>query len=133
MTVDTTRPTVYPVLTYRDADAALAFLRDAFGFVADDVTRDERGKIVHATVTCAGGVVMLSESRGGDNPFDLGPSCLYLAIDGPDAHHERASAAGADIVMAPTDQPYGSREYAARDPEGNVWCFGTYQPAPVTA
>jgi len=26
------------------------------------------------------------------------------------------------------DQPYGSREYAARDPEGNVWAFGTYRP-----
>jgi uncharacterized glyoxalase superfamily protein PhnB len=35
------------------------------------------------------------------------------------------------MVMELTDQPYGSREYAARDPEGNVWCFGTYQPAPV--
>jgi uncharacterized glyoxalase superfamily protein PhnB len=31
------------------------------------------------------------------------------------------------------DQSYGSREYAARDPEGNVWCFGTYQPVPAPA
>jgi uncharacterized glyoxalase superfamily protein PhnB len=30
--------------------------------------------------------------------------------------------------MELTDQDYGSREYAARDPEGNVWCFGTYRP-----
>ena len=28
------------------------------------------------------------------------------------------------------DQPYGSREYAALDPEGNVWAFGTYRPGP---
>ncbi len=43
----------------------------------------------------------------------------------------RAGARGrrpAEVVMGLTDQPYGSREYCARDPEGNVWCFGTYSP-----
>ena len=42
--------------------------------------------------------------------------------------HERALAAGAEILMAPTDQEYGSRDFVAKDHEGNVWCFGTYQP-----
>jgi uncharacterized glyoxalase superfamily protein PhnB len=51
-----------------------------------------------------------------------------VAVDDPDAHHARAKAAGAVIMMELTDQDYGSREYAARDPEGNVWCFGTYRP-----
>ena len=49
-------------------------------------------------------------------------------MDDPDAHHDRAKASGADIVMELTDQPNGSREYAAEDPEGNVWSFGTYDP-----
>ena len=39
-----------------------------------------------------------------------------------------ADAAGAEIIMELTDQPYGSREYAAIDPEGNAWSFGTYRP-----
>jgi uncharacterized glyoxalase superfamily protein PhnB len=26
------------------------------------------------------------------------------------------------------DMDYGSREYSARDPEGNLWSFGTYDP-----
>lgn len=30
--------------------------------------------------------------------------------------------------MPPTDQSYGSRDYMARDGEGNVWSFGTYAP-----
>ena len=38
-------------------------------------------------------------------------------------------AAGAEIVRGLTDQPYGSREFAARDGAGNVWSFGTYRPA----
>jgi uncharacterized glyoxalase superfamily protein PhnB len=58
-------------------------------------------------------------------PFDLGPSAIYAAIDNPDAVHERAVSAGAETVMGLTDQEYGSREFAARDLEGNVWCFGT--------
>ena len=129
MTVDTTRPTIYPVLTYADGDRAIAHLTETFGFVPGEVTRDEGGRIVHATLGWANGAVMLSESRGGDSPFDLGPVCLYLVVDDPDDHYGRAVAAGAEVVMEITDQPYGSREYAARDPEGNVWCFGTYQPA----
>ena len=129
MPTDPARPTIYPVLTYDDGDAALAYLGETFGFLPGEVTRDEGGRIVHATLGWAGGgVVMLSEARGGDNPFDLRPVCLYLVVDDPDAHFERARSAGAEMVMAITDQPYGSREYAARDPEGNVWCFGTYQP-----
>ena len=128
MAHDPHRPTVYPVLTYADAERAIAHLRDAFGFVPGEVTRDDAGRIVHATLGWANGVVMLSESRGDGSPFDLGPVCLYLVVDDPDGHHAHARDAGAEIVMGVTDQPYGSREYAARDPEGNVWCFGTYQP-----
>ena len=60
-------------------------------------------------------------------PFDLGPSAIYAAIDNPDARHECAVAAGAEIVMRLTDQEDGSREFA-RDLEGNVWCFGTNRP-----
>ena len=50
-------------------------------------------------------------------------------VDDPDAHFAHAAAAGAEVVMELTDLPYGSHQYAARDPEGNMWCFGTYQPA----
>lgn len=39
-----------------------------------------------------------------------------------------ARAAGAEILRELVDQPYGSREYAALDTEGNHWSFGTYDP-----
>jgi uncharacterized glyoxalase superfamily protein PhnB len=129
MPLDSTRPTIYPVLTYDDATAAIAHLTRTFGFTEGEVTRGEDGRIVHATLGWAGGVLMLSDARDGDSPFALRPVCLYLAVDDPDRHYAHARAAGAEMVMDITDQPYGSREYAARDPEGNVWCFGTYQPA----
>jgi uncharacterized glyoxalase superfamily protein PhnB len=56
------------------------------------------------------------------------PSSVYLVVSDPDAHHQRATAAGAEIVIPLRDEDYGSRGYTARDPEGNLWSFGTYQP-----
>ena len=52
-----------------------------------------------------------------------------MIVEDPDSHHARAVAAGAEITRELTDQDYGSREYAAKDPAGNVWSFGTYRPA----
>lgn len=56
------------------------------------------------------------------------PVSLYCVVPDPDAHHVRAVTAGADVVSGPLDQPYGSREYGARDLEGIHWSFGTYDP-----
>ena len=59
---------------------------------------------------------------------DAGPTGVYVVVDDVDAHHRRAVEHGAEILMPPTDQDYGSRDYMARDVEGNVWSFGTYAP-----
>ena len=42
--------------------------------------------------------------------------------------HASAVAAGAKIEEGLTERDYGSREFICRDPEGMVWCFGTYWP-----
>jgi uncharacterized glyoxalase superfamily protein PhnB len=74
---------------------------------------------------------MIGTRRGTPDPFDTGRAVVYLALDSAeavDAHHDRAVAAGAEVVQELVDQPYGSREYAVRDPEGNVWSVGSYRP-----
>jgi uncharacterized glyoxalase superfamily protein PhnB len=53
---------------------------------------------------------------------------MYVVIEDADAHYAQARAAGAEIVRELEDQDYGSRDYSARDFEGNLWSFGTYQP-----
>jgi uncharacterized glyoxalase superfamily protein PhnB len=53
---------------------------------------------------------------------------IYIAVADPDEHFARAKAAGAEITRELTDQPYGSREYGARDLGGNAWSFGSYNP-----
>jgi uncharacterized glyoxalase superfamily protein PhnB len=113
--------TVYPVLRYRDPRAAIDWLAKAFGFAEREVTTGPDGTVTHAELVIGTGIVMLG-------PGEPGGSGVYVAVDDVDAHHDQAVSAGAEITMGLTDQPYGSREYAARDPEGNPWYFGTYRP-----
>ncbi len=129
MALDDKRPSVYPTLRYTDADAAITFLTGAFGLTLGEVSRGPDGTVGHAELGWGNGVIMLGTRSDTPGLFDGGPVTLYLAVEDPDAHRDRAAAAGAEIVMPLTDQPYGSREYAAQDPEGNTWSFGTYQPA----
>ena len=53
---------------------------------------------------------------------------IYIVVSDVDTNHAKAVAAGAEIVMAPEDQHYGGRLYSCRDPEGNLWNFGSYGP-----
>ncbi|MGW7416323.1 VOC family protein [Streptomyces sp. NPDC054863] len=129
-------PSVYPTLLYRDAKAAIVMLTEAFGFTKGAVYEGEGGTVEHAELSHGNGAVMLS-SKGRDGQFDkvmadAGPTSVYVVVRDPDAHHEHAveygAALGVKILMPPTDQDYGSRDYMAQDAEGNVWCFGTYVP-----
>jgi uncharacterized glyoxalase superfamily protein PhnB len=122
---------------YDDARAAIATLKDAFGFSEVAVYEGEDGRVQHAELAFGSGMVMLG-SKGREGAFakvmaDAGPSSCYVVVDGGpaalDAHCARAAAYGVEILMRPADQHYGSRDYMARDAEGNVWSFGTYAPS----
>ena len=118
---------IIPTLRYKDAKAAIEFLERAFGFERHAVMEND-GVIGHAELRHGDGVVMLGTAGHGDARFDTGRNVIYVVVADPDALHDQAIAAGAEIVMELTDQDYGSREFAAEDPEGNVWTFGTYNP-----
>lgn len=125
---------IFPALRYRDADAAIAWLKEAFGFEEKAAYRDDEGTVMHAELRLGAGLIMLGQYReggwfGGNEPDALASTLsLYVVVDDPDAHHAQAEAAGARIVRELTDESYGSREYSARDLEGNLWSFGTYDP-----
>jgi MerR family transcriptional regulator, thiopeptide resistance regulator len=53
------------------------------------------------------------------------PGGLVVLVDDVDSHYRHAMNGGATIDSPPVDQPYGQREYGARDPEGNLWYFAT--------
>ena len=72
---------------------------------------------------------MLGTAGKDDSAFGQrapGNDCVYVDCDDPDALFERAIATGAEVVRGLTDEEYGSRGFTVRDPEGNLWSFGTY-------
>ncbi|MFF0491702.1 VOC family protein [Nocardia sp. NPDC004068] len=124
----TSKTVIWPTFVYRDADKAIAFLIEAFGFVQR--ARYGNGDIVeHAELGWpGGGGIMLGSVREGmalcDQPPGVGSA--YVVIDNPDELYERAKAAGATITRELRDEDYGSRGFTCRDPEGVYWSFGTY-------
>ena len=52
---------------------------------------------------------------------------VYVVCENPDALFTRATTAGAEVVRGLADEDYGSRGFTVRDPEGNLWTFGTYR------
>jgi uncharacterized glyoxalase superfamily protein PhnB len=122
--------TIFPVLKYKDAQAAIDFLERAFGFERHAAYEGENGEVAHAELKLGDEFVMLGSTGEGDERSNQGAGrySLYVVVDDPDAHHARAKKEGATIERELTDQDYGSREYTARDPEGNLWSFGTYRP-----
>ena len=119
-------PQVWPTLGAHDARALIRFLVDAFGF-EETVVYGEGDHVNHAELAWPpGGGVMLGSS-GTHAP---GTFHAYVVCDDPDALFKRAMAAGATVVQELHDTDYGSRDFAARDPEGNHWSFGTYRGHP---
>lgn len=126
----TTTQVFYPTLHYRDPAAAIDWLVEAFGCERLSVATGPDGGIVHAELTFAGAVLMVG--RVSDGPTwsgHAGEGRVYFAFDEVDDLAARAAAAGGDLLRAPADTDYGARECTVRDPEGNLWSFGTYRPA----
>jgi uncharacterized glyoxalase superfamily protein PhnB len=116
---------ISPIVRCVKGDDSIAFLTKAFGLEEGMVHRDDQGKVVHAELW-HGSVPIMLGAEGGQEP---GPAYLYVVVEDADAHHERAVGAGAEIVTPLRDTDYGSRDYSAKDIDGNVWYFGTYRPA----
>jgi len=131
---------VIPGMRYADAPAAIDWLCRAFGFEKHLVVPgDEEGVIAHAQLRYGNGMIMLGSAgkHGGSfdefmtMPRDIGgreTQSAYVIVEDPDVHHERAIAAGAEIVMPLEDKDYGGRGYSCRDLEGHIWRFGDYDP-----
>jgi uncharacterized glyoxalase superfamily protein PhnB len=126
---------MFPFARYEDGRAAIDWLCEAFGFEKREVHAGDDGTIVHAELGYGGSVFMLDSRPDTDfglkTARELGAVTggVYLHVEDVDAHYRRATAAGAEIVRELADTDYGSREYLARDPEGNLWSFGTYRPS----
>jgi len=124
--------TIFPILRYADARAAIRWLSAAFGF-RERFSVPETGSFVrHAQLRLGTNLIMLGSSRedGLTSPRTLGAAtqALYIYVPDVDEHFERARLAGAEVTAPPQETDFGAREYHVRDPEGHLWTFGTYLP-----
>lgn len=135
------RPALIPCLGYRNAPAAIDFLEKAFGFSTKACYADPSDPTViqHAQLVREEQMIMLNTLLPDSDyrrkarvlhPEEAGGNTIsiYVVIDDVDAHAATALAAGATIIMQPSDQDYGGRVYAALDCEGYAWSFGSYDP-----
>ena len=126
---------IIPLLVYEDIASAHDFLTNAFGFESGGLHRMPDGTVVHGEVRAGDLVIWLHRVTPEHNLLaaDALPAAsggLVVHVDDVDAHFQRARTQGARIDSEPTDQPYGQREYAARDPSGHRWWFA--QPLQAT-
>ena len=122
---------LWHTLSVKDADAMTAWLT-AIGFTEHSTYRDEADpSVVHHAewLWPDGGGIMFGTQRD-DSPINgSGPAAAYLVTSDPNAVFDKAVAAGASVVREMVDQDYGGRGGSVRDPEGNHWSFGNYQPS----
>ncbi|MGH3735067.1 MAG: VOC family protein [Micromonosporaceae bacterium] len=117
-----------------DQDEALAFYRDVIGLeVRTDVTMGDYRWLTVGPPSQPEIEIILSSSDMGRPLTEefkalLAKGGLYAVIfrtDDVDSVFERVSAAGAEVLQEPIDQPYGVRDCAFRDPSGNMIRFST--------
>ncbi len=129
-------PTVWLTLQAHDAAALIDYYTTTFGFVVAARYDGDDGTVAHAELRWpegVGGIMMGSHRPGRLWCREPGSAGGYIATADPDALYRRVCDRHADVVMPLADTDYGSREFAVRDPEGNLWSFGSYPGAPTPA
>jgi catechol 2,3-dioxygenase-like lactoylglutathione lyase family enzyme len=113
-----------------DPDLALAFYGDTLGLeLRNDVNKGDFRWITVGADSQPGVAIVLTNYLNG-SPAD-GEAVAALVAKGAlngvhfhtddlDATFEKLRASGAEIVQEPTDQPWGTRDLAVRDPSGNM-------------
>ena len=117
-----------PMLTVKDAVAAVDFYRDAFNAVEQARFTAPAGQVVAEMAIDGLRFFVVDENP---EAFNLSPKSLNgttvrinLIVDDPDATAASAIAAGASEIFPVADQPYGFRQGRGADPDGHHWLIG---------
>ncbi|HEY3877561.1 MAG TPA: VOC family protein [Trebonia sp.] len=113
-----------------DPDLALTFYRDTLGLeLRNDVARgDFRWITVGSPAQPGVGIVLTNYLNGSPADTDALAGLLakgalngvHFSTDDIDAAFEQVRSAGGEIVQEPTEQPWGTKDFAVRDPSGNM-------------
>lgn len=117
---------VTPHLIIRDAARALDFYRDALGAEVLFRLPGPDGKLMHASIRIGDSIVMMNdEMEGQSGPVNGSPVILHLYTADADALYERATKAGATVVMPLDNMPWGDRYGIVADPFGHAWAIAS--------
>jgi len=117
-------------LQVQDPDVALAFYRDTLGMeVRNDVANDGfRWITIGSPAQPDVSIVLTNYLNGSPDDNDMIAALIakgalngvHFRADDLDAAFAKVRAAGAEIVQEPTEQFWGTRDFAIRDPSGNM-------------
>jgi PhnB protein len=117
-----------PMLTVKNALAAIEFYRDAFNAVEQARFTAPTGHVVAEMAIDGLRFYVVDENP---EAFNLSPTSLdgttvriNLIVDDPDAAAAQALRAGASEIFPVNDQPYGFRQGRVADPDGHHWLIG---------
>ena len=122
---------ITPYLICKNAEAAIEFYKKAFGAV--ELFRiGGPGMVGHAEMKIGNAIFMLADEfpdMGALSPQTIGgsPVSLYLYVEDVDSFTEKAVAEGLEVVKPVSDQFYGDRSGAFKDPFGHIWGFATHK------
>lgn len=128
---------IIPTMRYKNAQAAIEWLCNAFSFEKHLIIQGENNTISHAQLTYRNSMIMLStENENEYGKLVKTPERLngnntqapYIIVEKIDEHYEKAIAAGAKILIEIKDEEYGGRGYTCKDIEEHIWNFGSYNP-----
>jgi uncharacterized glyoxalase superfamily protein PhnB len=119
------RATVVPILVYEDVGKAIDWLCSVFGFSERLRAAGPGGIVTHAQLAISEGAVMLGRQGAEFRRPRPGEVNQYVVVhvEDVDGHYERARQRGARVLKAPTDLPFGERQYTAEDLGGHRWTF----------
>lgn len=124
---------IWAALNFVDASAGIAFMVDVLGFETQLVVPgDDPSVVEHSQLRWPeGGIVQAASAARPGNVFSdrpTGAESLYVVTADPMAVYDRCVAAGVEVISEPEapDHDPGGIVFSIRDPEGNLWSFGTY-------
>jgi PhnB protein len=125
------KPTLMAHLNVTNAKATMDFYKRAFGAEEIEVSPDPEGKVMHATMRIAESMFMLNDEypqMGALSPKSIGGTAVTLNLNFPsaekvDAAWQRATDAGAKVIMPLANQFWGGRYGIVEDVSGHRWAF----------
>lgn len=114
---------VIPFLICKGTDKVIEFAQKTFGASVDDISRNENGLVMHATIHIRDSAVMLSE---GSDRFPTTSTMMYIYVDNVDEVYKKGLEAGGESLREPTNEFYGDRSCGLKDVSGNQWWVASH-------